>query len=104
MIALMGGKNSQGFNLFVQLTVKAFLAIRPHVTQLVDTVSLMLGADFPSFKGEPTIKRLQDRFVPQMTERQAADWMMGVIRNAQENMRSTFYDEFQRVSDLSFHF
>ncbi|KAF8759029.1 PI3 PI4-kinase family [Rhizoctonia solani] len=77
MIALMGGKNSQGFNLFVQLTVKAFLAIRPHVTQLVDTVSLMLGADFPSFKGEPTIKRLQDRFVPQMTERQAADWMMG---------------------------
>ncbi|ELU44766.1 phosphatidylinositol 4-kinase beta [Rhizoctonia solani AG-1 IA] len=100
MIALMGGKNSQGFNLFVQLTVKAFLAIRPHVTQLVDTVSLMLGADFPSFKGEPTIKRLQDRFVPQMTERQAADWMMGVIRNAQENVRSTFYDEFQRVSEF----
>ncbi|CAE6494869.1 unnamed protein product [Rhizoctonia solani] len=99
MIALMGGKNSQGFNLFVQLTVKAFLAIRPHVTQLVDTVSLMLGADFPSFKGEPTIKRLQDRFVPQMTERQAADWMMGVIRNAQENVRSTFYDEFQRLQN-----
>ncbi|CAE7106800.1 unnamed protein product [Rhizoctonia solani] len=99
MIALMGGKGSQGFNLFVQLTVKAFLAIRPHVTQLVDTVSLMLGAEFPSFKGEPTIKRLQDRFVPQMTERQAADWMMGVIRNAQENVRSTFYDEFQRLQN-----
>ncbi|KAG8734179.1 phosphatidylinositol-4- kinase, partial [Ceratobasidium sp. 423] len=99
MIALMGGKNSQGFNLFVQLTVKAFLAIRPHVTQFVDAVSLMLGADFPSFKGEPTIKRLQDRFVPQMTERQAADWMMGVIRNAQENVRSTFYDEFQRLQN-----
>ncbi|CAE6500527.1 unnamed protein product [Rhizoctonia solani] len=99
MIALMGGKNSQGFNIFVQLTVKAFLAIRPHVTQLVNAVSLMLGADFPSFKGEPTIKRLQDRFVPQMTERQAADWMMGVIRNAQENVRSTFYDEFQRLQN-----
>ncbi|KAJ1309817.1 hypothetical protein OPQ81_006582 [Rhizoctonia solani] len=99
MIALMGGKGSQGFNLFVQLTVKAFLAIRPHVTQLVDAVSLMLGADFPSFKGEPTIKRLQDRFVPQMTERQAADWMMGVVKNAQENVRSTFYDEFQRLQN-----
>ncbi|CAE6400878.1 unnamed protein product, partial [Rhizoctonia solani] len=99
MIALMGGKNSQGFNLFVQLTVKAFLAIRPHVTQLVDAVWLMLGAGFPSFKGEPTIKRLQDRFVPQMTERQAADWMMGVIKNAQENVRSTFYDEFQRLQN-----
>lgn len=94
----MGGKNSQGFNLFIQLTVKAFLAIRPHVTQLVNAVSLMLGADFPSFKGEPTIKRLQDRFVPHMTERQAAEWMMGVIKNAHENVRSTVYDEFQRVS------
>ncbi|CAE6468907.1 unnamed protein product [Rhizoctonia solani] len=65
----------------------------------IDAVWLMLGADFPSFKGEPTIKRLQDRFVPQMTERQAADWMMGVIRNAQENVRSTFYDEFQRLQN-----
>lgn len=99
MVVLMGGKNSQGFNLFVQLTVKAFLAIRPHVTQLVDTVALMLGTDFPSFKGEPTIKRLQDRFVPHMTERQAAEWMMGVVKNAHENVRSTVYDEFQRLQN-----
>ncbi|KAG9126585.1 phosphatidylinositol-4- kinase [Ceratobasidium sp. 392] len=99
MVMLMGGRNSQGFNLFVQLTVKAFLAIRPHVTQLVDTVQLMLGTDFPSFKGEPTIKRLQDRFVPHLNERQAAEWMMGVIKNAHENMRSTVYDEFQRLQN-----
>lgn len=94
----MGGRNSQGFNLFVQLTVKAFLAIRPHVTQLVDTVQLMLGTDFPSFKGEPTIKRLQDRFAPHLNERQAAEWMVGTVKNAYENVRSTVYDEFQRVS------
>ncbi|QRW14641.1 atypical/PIKK/PI4K kinase [Ceratobasidium sp. AG-Ba] len=99
MVVLMGGRNSQGFNLFVQLTVKAFLAIRPHVTQLVDTVQLMLGTDFPSFKGEPTIKRLQDRFVPHLNERQAAEWMMGVVKNAHENVRSTVYDEFQRLQN-----
>src|SRR5258708_22236194 len=98
MVVLMGGRNSEGYHLFVQLTVKAFLAIRPFADQIVETVRLMLGTGLSSFKGEQTIQRLRDRFVPGMTERQAAEWMMGVIRNAHENVRSTVYDEFQRVS------
>ncbi|KAG9016282.1 phosphatidylinositol-4- kinase [Tulasnella sp. 427] len=99
MVVLMGGRESQGYALFVQLTVKAFLAIRPHTEQLVQTVALMLGTGFPSFKGEPTIKRLRDRFAPGVTERQAADFMMAIIKNAHENMRSTVYDEFQRLQN-----
>lgn len=95
----MGGRYSQGYSLFVNLTVKAFLAIRPHADQLVETVHLMLGTGLPSFKGEPTIRRLKDRFVVGMTERQAGEWMMGVIKNAHENYRSTVYDEFQRVGE-----
>ena len=97
MVVLMGGRNSEGYHLFVQLTVKAFLAIRPFADQIVETVRLMLGTGLSSFKGEQTIQRLRDRFVPGMTERQAAEWMMGVIRNAHENVRSTLY-EFQRVN------
>ena len=100
MVVLMGGRNSEGYHLFVQLTVKAFLAIRPFTDQIVETVRLMLGTGLSSFKGEGTIQRLRDRFVPGLTERQAAEWMMGVIRNAHENVRSTVYDEFQRVRML----
>ena len=94
----MGGRTSQGYQLFQQLTVKAFLAIRPHADQLVSTVQLMLGTCLPSFKGEPTIRRLRDRFALSLNERQAAEWMMSIVRNAHENVRSTAYDEFQRVS------
>ncbi len=93
----MGGRYSQGYTIFQQLTVKAFLAIRPYTDEIVNTVELMLGTELPSFKGEGTIKRLRDRFAPGLNERQAAEWMMGVVRNAHENMRSTVYDEFQRV-------
>lgn len=100
MVELMGGRYSQGYELFQHLTIKAFLAIRPHADQLVSTVQLMLGTGLPSFKGEPTIKRLQDRFVLGLNERQAADYMMSIVRNAHENVRSTVYDEFQRVSDV----
>jgi phosphatidylinositol 4-kinase len=97
MIVLMGGRDSQGYALFQQLTVRAFLALRPHTDALVSTVQLMLDTGLPSFKGAITIKRLRDRFAPGLGERQAAEWMMGVIRNAYENVRSTAYDEFQWV-------
>ena len=94
----MGGRYSQGYQTFQSLTVKAFLAIRPYADQIIDTVRLMLDTGLPSFKGEPTIRRLRDRFALHLNERQAADFMMSIIRNAHENVRSTAYDEFQRVS------
>lgn len=93
----MGGRDSDGYKTFTELTIKAFLAIRPHADQLCDTVHLMLGTGLPSFKGEPTIKRLRDRFQLQLNERAAAKYMAGVIRNAHENMRSNFYDGFQKM-------
>jgi phosphatidylinositol 4-kinase len=101
MVVLMGGRYSQGYQLFQSLTVKAFLAIRPFAEQIIDTVHLMLGTEFPSFKGENTIKRFRDRFAQQVNDRQAAEFMMGIIRNAHENVRSTAYDEFQRVCGLN---
>ncbi|EPQ57891.1 hypothetical protein GLOTRDRAFT_114478 [Gloeophyllum trabeum ATCC 11539] len=99
MVVLMGGRFSQGYELFQLLTVKAFLALRPYTDQLVSTVQLMLETGLPSFKGEMTIKRLKDRFAPGLNERQAAEFMMRIIRDAHENMRSTAYDEFQRLQN-----
>ncbi|OCH92135.1 atypical/PIKK/PI4K protein kinase [Obba rivulosa] len=99
MVVLMGGRYSQGYQLFQQMIIKAFLAIRPHADQLVSTVQLMLDTSLPSFKGEPTIKRLKDRFAPGLNDRQAADFMMNIVRNAHENVRSTAYDEFQRLQN-----
>jgi phosphatidylinositol 4-kinase len=98
MVVLMGGRNSQGYALFQQLCVAAFLALRPHAPQLIATVQLMLDTGLPSFKGEGTIRRLRDRFALGLSERHAADFMMAVVKNAHENLRSTVYDEFQRVS------
>ena len=97
MVVLMGGRYSQGYQNFQSLAVRAFLAIRPYAEQIIDTIQLMLDSGLPSFKGESTIRRLRDRFSLNMNERQAAEFMMGIIRNAHENVRSTVYDEFQRV-------
>ncbi|KAF8743615.1 hypothetical protein AX14_001677 [Amanita brunnescens Koide BX004] len=99
MVNLMGGRYSQGYHMFQALTVKAFLAIRPHAEQIINAAQLMLDSGLPSFKGEPTIKRLRDRFALHLNERQAADEMLHTIRNAHENLRSTAYDEFQRIQN-----
>lgn len=95
MVTLMGGRNSPGFRLFSELTVKAFLACRPFAEEVVSTCELMIGTELPSFKGKPTIDRLRDRFKLGLSERQAAEYMQGLIDNAFENGRSIFYDYFQ---------
>lgn len=95
MITLMGGKNSQGYRQFRELTVKAFLACRPYVEDVLSTCSLMMPTQLPSFKGEGTMIRLRDRFKPDLTEREAARYMIGVIENACENSMSIVYDQFQ---------
>lgn len=99
MVVLMGGRHSVGFRQFSELTVKAFLACRPYGQAIIDTASLMLAAEFPSFKGEPTMTRLAERFRLDLTEVEAAEYMKGVIENACENFRSIVYDEFQRISN-----
>ena len=97
IVVLMGGRYSQGYAMFQHLTVKAFLALRHHADQLINTVRSMLDTGLPSFKGEGTIERLRGRFALGMSERSAAGWMMNVVKNSHENVRSTAYDEFQRV-------
>ncbi|BGO97504.1 Phosphatidylinositol 4-kinase STT4 [Rhodotorula toruloides] len=99
MLTLMGGKDSVGYRHFKELTVKAFLAARPYAQSIVDTVALMLAAEFPSFKGEPTLERLKGRFRLDLSEKKAAEWWLTIVDDACENKRSIVYDEFQRITN-----
>ena len=95
MVAVMGGPDSPGFRLFEQLVVKAFLACRPYVNEIVATCGLMLGTELPSFKGKPTLERLRERFKPDLTEREAALHAQWLVKDAYGNMRGTLYDLIQ---------
>ncbi|GAA5990506.1 hypothetical protein JCM11641_007742 [Rhodosporidiobolus odoratus] len=99
MVVLMGGRDSVGFRQFRELTVKAFLSARYYAQAIVDTTSLMLAAEFPSFKGEGTIDRLKGRFKLDLSEKDAARFMVDIINDACENKRSIVYDEFQRQTN-----
>ncbi|CAG8615185.1 6660_t:CDS:10, partial [Paraglomus brasilianum] len=100
MIQVMGGgAGVQPFQWFSELCIKAYLALRPYAEQITQCVALMLGSGLPCFKGESTLKRLQQRFQLDRTERAAAEFMMERIFQSFENRRTVFYDYFQKATN-----
>ncbi|KAM3723763.1 Phosphatidylinositol 4-kinase alpha [Dirofilaria immitis] len=88
MVAIMGGKmEAPSFRLFASLCVQAYLAVRPYYKAFIALVSLMLDTHLPCFRGK-TIQQFRDRFAPQLSDRDAAKYMMSIIRNCFLNVRS----------------
>lgn len=101
MVQVMGGsKTTQLYKWFEELSVKAFLACRPHAETIIQNVVPMLSSGLPCFKSDGgTIKRLRGRFVLEKTEREAAAYMRGLINQSYQSIFTKGYDEFQRITN-----
>ncbi|KAI9053459.1 hypothetical protein LZ554_002417 [Drepanopeziza brunnea f. sp. 'monogermtubi'] len=99
MMAVMGGRTDhQAFKWFEELTIKAFLACRPYAEKLSQLVRLMLDSGLPCFKPE-TIQNFKDRFVLEKSEREAADFMKGLIKRSYSSYSTGVYDQFQLMTN-----
>ncbi|CAM1507129.1 Fc.00g067700.m01.CDS01 [Cosmosporella sp. VM-42] len=99
MLSVMGGSTEhQSFKCFEELCVKAFLASRQYCEKLSQIVWLMMDSGLPCFKPE-SVKHFRERFVLERSEREAADFMKGLIKTSYSSYSTGIYDQFQLLTN-----
>jgi phosphatidylinositol 4-kinase len=99
MMAVMGGSTDhQSFKWFEELCVKSFLASRQYCEKLSQIVLLMMDSGLPCFKPE-SVKHFKERFVLEKTEREAANFMKGLIKTSYSSYSTGVYDQFQLLTN-----
>jgi phosphatidylinositol 4-kinase len=99
MVAVMGGSvDHQSFKWFEELCIKSFLSSRQYVDKLSQIVLLMIDSGLPCFKPE-TMQNFRDRFVLDKSEREAAEYMKGLIKKSYSSYSTAVYDEFQKMTN-----
>jgi phosphatidylinositol 4-kinase A len=78
-----------------RLCVKGYLAARRHMEGIITTVSLMLDSGLPCFSRGDPIGNLRKRFHPEMSEREAANFMTHVCKDAYNKWTTAGYDLIQ---------
>ncbi|XP_073278003.1 phosphatidylinositol 4-kinase alpha 1-like isoform X3 [Primulina huaijiensis] len=90
-----GVMKSETWHQFVSLCVKGYLAARRYMDGIINTVSLMIDSGLPCFSRGDPIGNLRKRFHPEMTEREAANFMIRTCTDAYNKWTTAGYDLIQ---------
>ncbi|KAG0598394.1 hypothetical protein M758_12G069200 [Ceratodon purpureus] len=90
-----GSMKSETWNYFVSLCVKGYLAARLHMEGILTTVHLMIDSGLPCFSRGDPIGNLRKRLHPEMSEREAATFMIKTCADAYNKWSTAGYDLIQ---------
>ncbi|CAL5377227.1 unnamed protein product [Camellia sinensis] len=90
-----GVMKSDTWNQFVSLCVKGYLAARRYMDGIINTVLMMIDSGLPCFSRGDPIGNLRKRFHPEMSEREAANFMIRTCTDAYNKWTTAGYDLIQ---------
>ncbi|CAA0827597.1 Phosphatidylinositol 4-kinase alpha 1 [Striga hermonthica] len=80
---------------FVRLCVKGYLAARRYMDGIINTVLIMMDSGLPCFSRGDPIGNLRKRFHPEMSDREAANFMIRICNDAYNKWTTAGYDLIQ---------
>ncbi|BBM99121.1 phosphatidylinositol 4-kinase A [Marchantia polymorpha subsp. ruderalis] len=92
-----GSMKSDTWHRFVSLCVKGYLVAREHMDGIINTVQLMVDSGLPCFSRGDPIGNLRKRFHPEMSEREAANFMIKTCKDAYNKWTTAGYDLIQHL-------
>ncbi|XP_043723693.1 phosphatidylinositol 4-kinase alpha 1-like isoform X3 [Telopea speciosissima] len=90
-----GVMKSETWQHFVSLCVKGYLAARRHMNGIINTVLMMVDSGLPCFSRGDPIGNLRKRLHPEMSEREAANFMIKTCVDAYNKWTTAGYDLIQ---------
>lgn len=92
-----GAMKSDTWLHFVSLCVKGYLAARRYMDGIISTVLLMVDSGLPCFSRGDPIGNLRKRFHPEMSDREAANFMIHACIDAYNKWTTAGYDLIQYI-------
>ncbi|KAG8364319.1 hypothetical protein BUALT_Bualt19G0116400 [Buddleja alternifolia] len=90
-----GAMKSDTWYRFLSLCVKGYLAARCYMDGIINTVLMMRDSGLPCFSRGDPIGNLRKRFHPEMSEREAANYMIRKCADAYDKWTTAGYDLIQ---------
>ncbi|WZZ59930.1 hypothetical protein YC2023_060037 [Brassica napus] len=81
------------YSLSYSLCVKGYLAAHRYMEGIIITVEMMVGSGLPCFSRGDPIEKLRKRFHSEMSEREAAHFMIHVCTDFYNNWTTYVYDD-----------
>ena len=104
MLEMLEGTRSEIFGSFMSLVIRGFLVARQVMEPMLIMVSSMADSGLPCFMHKNNnLAKMRARFVPDLTDTQAADYIAFRVLDAANKWTTRAYDKIQRLQQNIFY-
>ncbi|UYI26243.1 phosphoinositide 4-kinase [Encephalitozoon cuniculi] len=95
---LLGGTSGKGFEIYQELMVKGFLALRRRSKDLVMMVDSFVDSELPCYRRN-AVENFILRFRFELSDKNARRFVLSLIAESSQKFRTWMYDQYQKITN-----